>query len=65
MEVLRKILHRVDVAADSAWGVVATLEFVQHQLPKMGHGEPPVTQALHNQQSPGTAHAAASVAPAT
>ena len=41
VEVLRKILHRVDVATDSAWGVVATLEFIQHQLPKMGHGEPP------------------------
>src|SRR5580658_1219243 len=65
MEVLREILHRVDIAADSAWGIVATLEFVQHQLPKMGHGKPPVTQALHPQQCPGTTNAAASVAPAT
>ena len=38
MEVLRKILHRVDVATDGAWGIVAPLEFIQHQLPKMGHG---------------------------
>jgi hypothetical protein len=49
VEVLGKILHRVDVAANSAWGVVATLEFIQHQLPKMGHGKPPVTQPLHSQ----------------
>ena len=65
VEVLRKILHRVDVATGSAWGVVATLEFIQHQLPKMGHGKPPVTRGLHSQQCPGKAHAAASVAPAT
>jgi hypothetical protein len=38
VEVLRKILHRMDVATDGTWGVVATLEFIQHQLPKMGHG---------------------------
>jgi hypothetical protein len=30
VEILRKILHRVDVAAGSTWGVVATLEFIQH-----------------------------------
>ena len=65
MEVLRKILHRVDGATDSAWGVVATLEFIQHQLPKMGHGESPVTRGLHSQQCPGKANTAASVAPAT
>jgi hypothetical protein len=38
MEVLGKILHRVDVATDSVRRVVATLKFIQHQLPKMGHG---------------------------
>src|ERR1017187_536615 len=65
VEVLRKVLHRVDVATDCAWRVVATLEFIQHQLPKMGHGKPPVTRGLHSQQSPGKGHAAASVAPAT
>src|ERR1700694_4533960 len=26
-------------------GVVATLEFIQHQPPKMSHARPPVTQA--------------------
>src|ERR1700733_13594478 len=65
VEVLRKILHRVDVATDSAWGVVATLEFIQHQLPKMGHDKPPVTRGLHSQQCPRTTNAVASVAPAT
>ncbi len=38
MEVLRKVLHRVDVATSSALRIVATLEFIQHPLPKMGHG---------------------------
>jgi len=65
MEVLRKVLHREDVRPYGALRVVATLEFFQHLLPKMGHGKPPVTRGLHSQQSPRTAHAAASVAPAT
>src|ERR1039458_6328033 len=50
MKVLGKILHRVDIAADSAWGVVATLEFIQHQLSNMGHGKHPVTHTLHRQE---------------
>src|SRR5260370_6185441 len=62
VEVLRKVSSRVEVATDCAWGVVATLEFIQHQLPKMGHGNPPVTRGLHSQQCPGTAYAAAAVA---
>src|SRR5271165_4419594 len=65
VEVLGKIFNRVKIATRGAWGVVATLEFIQHQLPKMGHGEPPVTRGLHSQQCPGKVNAAASVAPAT
>src|ERR1017187_2905729 len=65
MEVPRKILHRVEIATCGALGIVATLEFIQHQLPKMGHGKPPVIRGLHRQQCGGKAHAAASVAPAT
>ena len=65
MEVLRKILHRVNVATNSTWGIVATLEFIQHHLPKMGPGKPPVTRGLHSQQCQQEAHSAASVAPAT
>jgi len=38
MEVLDKILHRVDIGTYCALRVVATLEFIQHHLPKMGHG---------------------------
>jgi hypothetical protein len=52
MEVPREILHRMEIATGSALGIVATLEFIQHQLPKMGHGKPPVTRGLHSQQSP-------------
>ena len=37
MEVLRKVFHRVDVRTYGALRVVATLEFIQHLLPKMGH----------------------------
>jgi hypothetical protein len=65
MKVLCKIFHRVDIDSCSALRVVATLELIQHALPKMGHGKPPVTQGLHSQQCAGRAHAAASVAPAT
>src|ERR1039458_3485501 len=49
MEVLREILHRVDVATSSALRIVAPLELIQHPLTKMGHGKPPVTQPLHSQ----------------
>ena len=61
----RKVFHRVDIGTYSALRVVATLEFLQHLLPKMGHSKPPVTQLLHSQQCQGTTYAAASVAPAT
>ncbi len=50
MEVLRKVFNRMEIAMCGAWGVVATLEFIQHQLTKMGHGKPPVTRGLHGQQ---------------
>jgi hypothetical protein len=57
-EVLRKILHRMDVGTNRVLSVVATLEFIQHQLPEMGHSNLLVTQTLHGQ------HAVASAAPA-
>src|SRR5258708_30092405 len=63
MEVLRKVFHRVDVGTCCALRGVATLEFIQHQLPKMGHGKPPVTRGLHSQQCPEKTHAAAPAAP--
>jgi hypothetical protein len=65
MEVLRKVFNRVDIDACSLLRVVATLELIQHALPKMGHGKPPVTRGLHNHKCPPIATAAASVAPAT
>src|SRR6266496_4912524 len=37
VEVPREIFYRVNVGTDSVLSVVATLELVQHQLPKMGH----------------------------
>jgi hypothetical protein len=38
MEVLREVLHRVNVATSSTQRVVATLKFIQHPLTKLGHG---------------------------
>src|SRR5208282_1838607 len=49
-EVLRKILHRMDVGTNRVLRVVATLEFIQHQLSEMGHSDLLVTQTLHGQQ---------------
>ena len=46
-EVIRKVLDRVDVRADGVLSVVATLEFIQHQLPETGHSNLLVTQNLH------------------
>jgi hypothetical protein len=46
VEVLREILYGVDVGTDGVLSVVATLELVQHQLPKMGHSNLLVTQNL-------------------
>jgi len=54
MEVLRKVFHRANVVAYSVLRIVATLEFIQHALPKMGHGKPPVTRSLHSHQCQGT-----------
>jgi len=65
MKVFGEICHRVEIAMCGALGIVATLEFIQHQLPKMSHGKPPVTRGFHSQQSQGKAHAAATVASAT
>jgi len=59
----RKVFHRVDVGTCCALRGVATLEFIQHQLPKMVHGKPPVTRGLHCQQCPEKTHAAAPAAP--
>jgi hypothetical protein len=39
VEVLREILYGVDISPDGVLSVVATREFVQHQLPKMGHSD--------------------------
>ena len=36
VEVLREILYGVDVSTNGVLSVVATLEFVQHQLPEDG-----------------------------
>src|ERR1700716_3808556 len=52
MEVLRKVFHRVDVGTCCALRVVATLEFIQHHLPKMGHGKPPCDPRLTQQTMP-------------
>src|SRR5271156_3199729 len=49
-EVLRKILHRMDVGTNRVLRVVATLEFLQHQLSELGHSDLLVTQTLHGQQ---------------
>src|ERR1039457_3468882 len=46
MEVPCEILHRMEIATSGALRIVATLEFIQHQLPKMGDGKPPVTRGL-------------------
>jgi hypothetical protein len=40
VEVPRKVFNRKDVRTYCALRVVATLEFIQHQLPKMAHGRP-------------------------
>src|SRR5579859_8256694 len=49
-EVLRKILHRMDVGTNRVLRVVAPLEFIQHQLSEMGHSDLLVTQTLYGQQ---------------
>jgi hypothetical protein len=46
VEVLREILYGVDIGTDGVLSVVATLEFVQHQLPESGHSNLLVTQNL-------------------
>jgi hypothetical protein len=46
VEILREILYAVNIGTDSVLSVVATLEFVQHQLPEMGHSNLLVTQNL-------------------
>jgi len=42
VEVLREIFYGVDIRTDGVLSVVAALELVQHQLPKMGHSDPPL-----------------------
>jgi hypothetical protein len=46
VEVPREILYGVDVSTNGVLSVVATLEFVQHQLPESGHSNLLVTQNL-------------------
>src|SRR6267378_8262388 len=50
VEVPREILYRMDIGTNGVLSVVATLELVQHQLPKMGHSDLLVTPNLHAQQ---------------
>jgi hypothetical protein len=40
----------MDVGTNRVLRVVATLEFIQHQLSEMGHSDLLVTQTLHWQQ---------------
>src|ERR1039458_593065 len=40
----------MDVGTNRVLRVVATLEFIQHQLSEMGHSDLLVTQTLHGQQ---------------
>jgi hypothetical protein len=47
VEVLREIFYSVNVSTDSVLSVVATLKFIQHQLPESGHDNLLVTQNLH------------------
>ena len=63
VEVLREILHGVDISTDGVLSVVATLEFIQHQLPKSGHSNLLVTQTYTGNNA-GDDHAVASAAPA-
>ena len=62
VEVLREILHRVDIGTDGVLSVVATLELIQHQLPKMGHSNLLVTQNLTRATMLADDHAVASAA---
>src|ERR1700692_1153827 len=55
--------HLEGGSAHRALRVVATLEFIQHHLPKIGHGNLNVTRGLHSPQRPEKATAAASAAP--
>src|ERR1035441_9115286 len=62
VEIPGKVLYRVQVGVDRVLRVVATLELIQHLLPKMGHKSLLVTRGLHSQQCSGKAHAVASAA---
>src|ERR1700692_1680321 len=55
--------HLEGGSAHRALRVVARLEFIQHHLPKIGHGNLNVTRGLHSPQRPEKATAAASAAP--
>jgi hypothetical protein len=54
MEVLREVLYGMNVGADGVLGVVTTLEFVQHQLPELGHSNLLVTQNITPEKTFGT-----------
>jgi hypothetical protein len=53
VEVLREIFYRVNVGTDGVLSVVATLKFIQHQLPETGHSHLLVTQNLHQRKCSG------------
>src|SRR6266568_7183594 len=63
VEILREIFYGVDIRTHGALGVVTTLKFIQHDLPKMGHRSLLVTH-LTWALKPRDTHAIASAAPA-
>jgi hypothetical protein len=57
-----KVLYRVQIGVDRVLRVVATLELIQHLLPKMGHKSLLVTQTLNGLKASETTTDAASAA---
>ena len=64
MKIPEKAFYRVQVGMDRVLRVVATLELIQHLLPKMGYKNLLVPQTLNGLKGWGTANAAPSAAPA-
>jgi len=62
VEVPGEILYRMDIGTDGVLSVVATLEFVQHQLPESGHSKPPCDPKPYTGNHAGYDHAVASAA---
>jgi hypothetical protein len=51
LEVSGELLDRVEIRRDRRRGEVTALEFLQHDLPTMGHKTPPVTATLPDRSS--------------